>query len=663
MTNLMSTKFTGSWSVADTALIFEAFMSVIFGTYVSDCPVIDRDSLLRLASVTARYGPDGTNIAIRGQLGMGFQPFYTHSRSRLDHQPTADSLGNVIVLDGRLDNYQELANLEGMSAEEISDAALILRVFARSGEECFTHLIGDWALALWSARERCLYLARDHAGTRTLYYRALGNSITWATYLETFFVEDASPELSHEYLAHSLEWEQVGELTPYKGIHAVLPAHYVAIRSGRAVSRRHWSFLSGSELIYRSSSDYDEHFLGSLRQAVGRRIDPKPVVVAELSGGMDSSAIVCTADTIVGEHSRGGQIDTISYFDDTEPDWNERPYVSTIEKKRAKTGIHVDCSTRIPSFIPLVLSDRIYPYVVGDSSSLINANRFEDIVAARHYRVVISGLGGDELLGGAPQPLPELADLLRNGHLVKLTSRAVAWCLPKRVPLLHMLRDTTFFLGEMYRAPASDSSHVPPWLLKEARHAATCPPGESTWSRLASRPSTIANGRTWWALLETLPHLLPNLAGCYEYRYPYLDRDLVDFLRRIPRDQLLGPGRRRLLMRRALRGIVPEQVMERRRKAVVSRAPLVHLRSARHVIEVLFSHSVAASYGLIDRDEFLRAFRAELGGDLKWLGHLMRTIEIELWLQSSSSPQSLGGKVQPAARHILHRSYGHTSSA
>lgn len=87
-------------------------------------------------------------------------------------------------------------------------------------------------------------------------------------------------------------------------------------------------------------------------------------------------------------------------------------------------------------------------------------------------------------------------------------------------------------------------------------------------------------------------------------------------------------------MRRALKRIVPPEILERRRKAHISRGPIVNLRSAQQKIEELFVNPLSSDAGLVDRDKFLLAFRSELAGDLRWIGPVIKTISIELWLRS-----------------------------
>jgi asparagine synthase (glutamine-hydrolysing) len=622
-------------------------MSVIFGIFDPSGPAVAQESLERWAQVTARYGPDGTSILANGPVGMAYQAFCTHRRSGFEQQPKIDEFGNMIVFDGRLDNYEELCNALGIKACERSDSALLFKAFERWSQGCFSHFVGAWAVAIWSANDRGLYLARDHSGSRTLMYRDVLGQITWSTYLETFFVEQASPELNPEYFARILSCRAVGELTPYEGVRAVPPAHYIAIRRGQVTIRPHWNWIADSQIVYRTDSEYDEHFLHLFGQAVKRRTGPGARILAELSGGMDSSSIVCMSDKLASDgFGSTDRLDTVSYFDATEPDWDDRPFFSVVEEYRRKKGIRIDLTPQVPSYEPMVLPDRIYPYLCGDRTYLEMATQFEQAVGAGGFRVILSGIGGDELLGGIPSAVPELADYLLQGRLFKLISRAFAWCLAGRHPLLPMLYSTMKSTVDLYRRPSVHSDSVAPWLSLELRKF-------SSRSRMrmggngeifCARPSAIVNGRAWWSVLDTLPNQSPRLLGCYEYRFPYLDRDLVDFLHRVPRERLVQPGRRRLLMRRALRGIVPEEVLERKRKAFVSHGPLSHLRDARKKVEALFADPLVAKYDFIDRRQFLSAIDTELVGEMKWISHLTKAIDVELWLQAlrtqRSSPRS-----------------------
>jgi asparagine synthase (glutamine-hydrolysing) len=612
-------------------------MSVIFGVCLPPGGVVEKITMSYLAEATTRYGSDSTDLHVQGRIGMGFQAFHTHLRSQIERQPAVDALGNILVFDGRLDNHEELAAREDIMDGSVPDSALILKAFVRSGENCFSRFVGDWALALWSARDRTLYLARDHAGSRTLFYTHGSGGIKWSTYVETFIANSSFLDLDPEYIAHFLSGQEIRDMTPYKSIRSVPPAHYVVVREGRVSFHPHWRWIADTRITYGSDAEYDEHFFQLFQQAVRRRIGPGEPVLAELSGGMDSSSIVCMADKIAkDERGSSSPIETVSYYDDTEPDWDERPYFEAVEAQRNKRGIHIDWSARTPNYEPLMLSGRIYPYPGADRTWLDIADQFELNVGSGRYRVILSGIGGDELTGGVPTPIPELADRLREGRIFRLFSRAAEWCMISRQPMIYMLFNTAAFTFNLYRASRPDRNTVPPWLAPQLSALCLRPHAreQKLYTLLAKPPSAINNGRVWWSLLETLPHLFPQIAGNYEYRYPYLDRDLVEFLHRVPREQLVAPARRRLLMRRALKEIVPVEILERKRKGYLSHGPLSNLRNAQKEIEDLFSNPLTADVDLINRLGFLVAFHAELAGELKWIGPLMKTIGMELWLRS-----------------------------
>jgi asparagine synthase (glutamine-hydrolysing) len=570
---------------------------------------------------------------------MGFQPYHTHLRSNLDAQPVVDTNGNMLTFDGRLDNHVELRTLLNIQNDEPSDSRIVLAVFERCGEECFSRLIGDWALALWSHRDRTLYLARDHAGTRTLFYEQAGGTFRWATYLESFFVTSVSRSLDEAYIAAYLGLVPKRNLTPYKSIRAVPPAHYLVVRDRKVNIKPHWEWMARGRIRYKSDAEHEEHFLALLRQSVERRTGPGAPVLAQLSGGMDSTSIVCMCDHLRRASSPEAELlDTISYFDDSEPNWNEKPYFSLVEARRGKAGIHIDTSLqdrtfglRDPDQGPCLLPG-------ADRSSLDGERIFQRLTSDKEYRVILSGIGGDELLGGVPTPSPELSDYLVSLDFGRLLRRAIVWSLASRSPLARTLLETTRFTADLYLRSHTRQQEMPPWVEPRFRkvlwdHGQHDRTKRGCWQRT---PSAVSNGQTWWTILETLPHCTPASLARFEYRYPYLDKDLVAFLFRLPREQLVRPGQRRSLMRRALSGIVPTEILERKQKAFLIRGPLARLQHAHQDIHALFADSRMAGYGWIDPDKFRYALDATASGaEAKWWPALTKTIALELWLRSN----------------------------
>jgi asparagine synthase (glutamine-hydrolysing) len=176
-------------------------MSILFGIRQAEGHAVEERQLQRMALATARYAPDGTFLKVNGRVGMGLQPYHTHLRSNLESQPIENERGDMLTFDGRLDNASELCAFLGLRHEETPDSSIVLESFSRWGEECFSRFVGDWALALWVPSERLLYLARDHAGTRTLYYELTKEGATWATHLEPFLAGIGNPNLDEAFAA------------------------------------------------------------------------------------------------------------------------------------------------------------------------------------------------------------------------------------------------------------------------------------------------------------------------------------------------------------------------------------------------------------------------------------------------------------------------------
>jgi asparagine synthase (glutamine-hydrolysing) len=612
-------------------------MSILFGIRKPVGTTVTEQQLIRRARGTARFALDGTFVYSSGQVGMGFQPYYTHKRSKMEVSPVQDKVENLLTFDGRLDNYAELCSLLDFESETTADSVIVLAAFRRWGESCFSRFIGDWALALWSPKENQVYLARDHAGTRTLYYQNLAGVLQWSTSLETFWADKSTYSLDEQYTATYLGLHPIGDLTPYKGIRSVPPAHYLIVEGERITKKPHWNWSPKQRREYHSDRDYEERFLSLFTQSVERRTGCGAPILAQLSGGMDSTSIVCISDRIRQSQSPDNDlIDTVSFYDDSEPNWNERPYFSIVERGRGKTGIHIPTSFAERTFEPPEFNGSPYLLPGADSLAAEWEKKFNNHIGGHGYRVILSGIGGDEVLGGISTPLPELAEYLIAGKLGHLLQRTIAWCLADRSPLIHMLYRTIRFTGSLYRKPSRDKLSLPPWIKPRLRticlelSRTDC----SGHPRIGRSPAAISNGLSWWSIMETLPHLYPAALTRYEYRYPYLDRDLVDFLFCVPREQLVRPGRRRSLMRRALEGIVPTEVLERRRKANLVRGPLLSFQNARIQLENLLAKPLAAELGYIDPVQVRSACDLLASGkDNRWSMHFRRTIGLELWLR------------------------------
>ena len=294
-------------------------MSILWGIMKEPGSTVREAELLDLSVHTRIYATCQPAVLMWEHVGLGLQLYRSHSRSRMDSSPFSGNQGNILSFDGRLDNFRELLHLLRLDDESVPDSLIALTAFEQWGEACFSRFTGDWALAIWCKQEQKLYLARDHAGTRSLYFMQEGRQIWWATYLETLTASQPGLELSRPYAAAYLTFSPVRDLTPYAQILSVKPGHYVVFHDGRIMQKPHWSPLVRTSIRYKANADYDDHFLSVFGSAIARRTGAGEPVLAQLSGGIDSTSIVCMSDHMRRcVDPRAEILDTISFFDDSE---------------------------------------------------------------------------------------------------------------------------------------------------------------------------------------------------------------------------------------------------------------------------------------------------------------------------------------------------------
>jgi len=327
-------------------------MSVQFGICNLDGKPVDPQDLDDVRAVLAPYGPDGEGYICKDNLGIVYRAFHTTKEVRREVQPHVTVFGTVLTWDGRLDNRDELIGLlSGNIASTSAEVEIVGTAYERWGTDAFAKLIGDWALSIWETKKRSLVLAKDFVGTRHLYYLVKRNHVAWCTVLDPLILfADRSFEIEEEYVAGWLSCFPAPHLTPYVGINSVPPSSFVRLSMGVEKSTRYWDFDPAKTIRYRNDSQYEEHFRTVFFESVRRRLRSDCPVLAELSGGMDSASIVCTADKIIAANPADlPRLDTLSYYNDLEPSWNERPYFSKVEERRGRIGCHIDISGDEPS--------------------------------------------------------------------------------------------------------------------------------------------------------------------------------------------------------------------------------------------------------------------------------------------------------------------------
>jgi asparagine synthase (glutamine-hydrolysing) len=613
-------------------------MSVQFGRWNFDGKPVDRDYLEKARASIAPYGPDVAGSYAKNNISILYHAFHTTKESRRETQPHISESGAVITWDGRLDNRAELIRrLRDVLTFNSTDVSIVAAAYAEWGADCFAMLIGDWALSIWDPHTRSLILAKDPIGTRNVYYSFDDDRVTWSTILDPLVLFAGRPfALCEEYIAGWFSFFPAAHLTPYVGIHSLPPSSSVLLRPGKHTVRKYWDFDPNEHIRYRTDSEYEEHFRIVFAEAVRRRLRSDSPILAELSGGMDSSSIVCMADTIIASGSaETPRLDTLSYYNDSEPNWNERPYFTKVEEQRGRTGTHIDVSKQ--EHFNFVLDSDRFAAAPGSRGGHVNeaSRQFAACMASQGNRVVLSGIGGDEVTGGVPTPAPELEDLLARGHFRTLAHKLKVWALNKRKPWFYLLFDAArgFFPPALVGVPKH--KRPAPWLNPAfvKRNRSALQGYETRLNLFGPLPTFQENVSALQVLQRQLACDVLSLDPPSEKRYPYLDRDLLQFTYAIPREQLVRPGHRRSLMRRALVGVVPDELLNRKRKAFVARSSIAAISTEWSRLAEMTQHMLAASMGIVDAANISEALqKARQGGEIPLLS-LLRALRIETWLR------------------------------
>lgn len=612
-------------------------MSVQFGRWNFDGRPSTPDFLEKVTALLLPYGPDAFGSRVAGGVTFVHRPLRTSSECRSERQPYRLPSGVIFTWDGRLDNRDEMIRaLRGGPAHDTSDAAIAAAAYDRWQNACFRRLLGDWALAAWNPQEVTLTLAKDFCGVRPLYYTIDKAAVTWSSLLSAVVELSGCPfTLDEDYLASWIVAHPSPSRTPYNSVHAVPPASYVLIQNGNAITRTYWEFDPEKRISYKTDARYEEHFLAAFSEAVRRRLRSDSPVLAELSGGMDSSSIVCVADRLLAEGATETHaLHTVSYYSDAEPNWDERPYFQKIEAQRRQTGCHINVSKE-PSFPEEYPCGRLVFSPGGYRPHTTAAERFAELLTSGNHRVLLSGFGGDEVLGGVPAPCIELADLLATGHMRDFFRQIVRWALIDKTPVFQLIAETgALFLPRALRGLTHQNS-LPTWFETNftRRHLLAAKRPRPRFHLFGPLPSFQNNLGTLEALRSQIAHSVLPSEPPYEKRYPFLDRDLLEFLYAVPRNQLLRPGQRRSLMRRALVGIVPDEVLNRKRKAFVVRSPMIDLSSNWTRLSELASDMVSARLGIVNARKFHEVLRCAHDGQEIHLVQVLRTLSLEYWLR------------------------------
>jgi asparagine synthase (glutamine-hydrolysing) len=584
-------------------------VSAIAGLYRLDGKPASRHEVDRMVLALAHRAPDNTAGWNSGPAALAHGALWTTPESRVERQPLASDAGNVIVADVRLDNRCDLIvalDLTGRPASELGDNELILRAYERWGEECATRLVGDFAFAIWDSRHQRLFCARDHIGVKPFYYHQAPDSFLFASEIKALLTSPTVPYRLNplrvaDYLVGLFEDQAI---TFYHDVFRLPAGHALTVSRAGMRIRRYWSLDPSRELRLGSDEAYADAFRECFTEAVRSRLRSSHPVGCLLSGGLDSSSITAMARHIRG--SAGGKLDTFTAIFPGLPDSDlrkidERAFVEAVVAQGGLEPHYV----RGDLLSPLTEVDQAL-WHLDEAFAAPNLYLHWGLYGAardRGVRALLDGIDGDTTVSHG---LERLADLARTGKVATLAGEVRALSRRHRMGVTGLLRQ--FVLPPLVPASLRQGfgrlrRRQPGWppdsiISPEFARRTGLAERVEAFDREHGTPARSPREAHWRGMTSALvPYALEladKAAAAFgvEPRYPFFDRRLMELCLALPADQKMHGGWTRAVMRRAMAGILPEQVRWRASKANL--APNFGRRllsNDRNVLtEVIFAH-------------------------------------------------------------------------
>ncbi|MCU0788920.1 MAG: asparagine synthase (glutamine-hydrolyzing) [Verrucomicrobia bacterium] len=542
----------------------------------------------RMLSQLRHRGPDQFGIYVDRDVALG-----NARLSIIDlaggQQPISNEDGTLwIVYNGEVFNHPELrVELEsrGHRLVTCTDTEVIIHLFEEYGPECLSRLNGQFAFALWDSNRRSLFLARDRLGIRPLFYTQASGRLLFASEIKALFADPAvSRELDPAGVGQAFNfWAPMAPQTSFMGVRELPAGCYLEIQDTTPRLQSYWS-LEFNPAPNANADEVIEAFRELLVDSTRIRLRADVPVGAYLSGGLDSAVIASVVKRL-----GVSQLDTFSIsfsdpqFDESEHQLRMAEYLGTEHQV-----VHATCAD----------IGRVFPEVVWHVETPLMRTApapmflLSQLVRGRGYKVVLTGEGADEFLGGY--------DIFKEAMIRQFWARQPESRIRPRL-LGQIYPDITrlaamgpayleaFFGTGLRETEAPDYSHQVRWRNNRRTFRLFSEDFRSDAEPATSDPcKRFAQGFSTWGLLERAQYLEASIfmtgyllaaqgdrvamAHSVEGRYPFLDHRLVELCTRLPSKFKLRGLREKWLLRQVAKDWLPESIGNRRKRPY--RAPI-----------------------------------------------------------------------------------------
>lgn len=546
-------------------------MCGIAGIYNFNFEPVSMELLLKMTDIQKHRGPDDEGHYANGEIGLGHRRLSIIDLSFDGHQPMCNEDERVwIVFNGEIYNYIELTSdlkSKGHIFKSKTDTEVIIHAYEEYGIECLQKFNGMFSFAIWDDRERKLFCARDRMGIKPFYYYLDDNKFSFASEIKAILVDDSierkpNDQIIYEYLRHG-KLDHT-EDTFFDGIKHLMPAHYIIIENSDIKIHRYWDLDTSNYSKDADDQESAEKLLELFKNSVKIRLRSDVPLGTCLSGGLDSSSIVCILNDLLTDKFK--QKTFSSCFEDET--YDERRFIKYVTEKTNTESNFVFPSgeTLFEEILNLVWHQE-EPFVSTSIYAQWNVMRLSK---ENDVKVLLDGQGADELLAGY--------HLYFGGFYLDLL---------KSIQFLTLMKETMYFVNyysysELFRIasmalryiiPESimsllrSSVNTPKWLDRDFVRLHSKKVSHKSYSK--QKFDKQLDEELYQRLTSTsLPALLRyedknSMAFSIEARVPFLDYRLIEYISSLPSSQKIKNGATKIVLRNAMKGILPEEVRNR----------------------------------------------------------------------------------------------------